>query len=333
MTPTQLYRSSYPRTGDAALLCEGDLLGFEVAVLQRWLPTAVVGGEAVDIWPCGTKDAVRGMLDSIGRARPVAGIVDRDWISYPTVRAKLESEAKGLQARAVQVAFYGAWERPEIENYLLDECVLLPVLTSQFGVSEDQVRRVFQDLGDSEVARAQVDQLLQWIRSVGGDVARSYEGWLRGDEQLGPWCKPKWEAGGWQRGGREAIQDCVDRALERLPEWSEQKLKDRPLTPDRISRTWHDWQAGERGVQDVPGKELLQCVCAEVAFGAQWRANSLGAAEPGSPEYVRTLLRLLQPALAAQLVKTLAEHEHAASDEWWALADTCAKMVIPHAGL
>jgi len=47
------YHSSYPRSGNVVLLCEGDLVGYEVSILRRWLDQHLGTNPLVDLCPAG----------------------------------------------------------------------------------------------------------------------------------------------------------------------------------------------------------------------------------------------------------------------------------------
>lgn len=170
MTRVAAYPDLYPRSGHVALLCEGDLAGYETTVLRKWIDARLASRPLVDIWPCGTSQALFGLSDAIGRSRPLLVIEDRDFRSS----AQAEKECRGIQknrrGRAVKVVEWRCWERNEIENYLLDEPVLLPVMSEWFACAEDEVRdavsQVIDGLAVFQAAEyALYHALKEWSRS------------------------------------------------------------------------------------------------------------------------------------------------------------------------
>ena len=65
MSDGPLFSNAYPRGGQVAILCEGDAVGYEAKLLKQWADTVRPGGRLVDVWPCGTGEALLGMADAI----------------------------------------------------------------------------------------------------------------------------------------------------------------------------------------------------------------------------------------------------------------------------
>src|SRR5260370_38574248 len=95
---TARYSSRYPRQGKFAILCEGDIAGYETDLLERWfaLQAAHV---FVDVWPCGTKTAIFGIADALGRAIPFFVIEDRDYRTIDQAQKDCQAELKDGKAR------------------------------------------------------------------------------------------------------------------------------------------------------------------------------------------------------------------------------------------
>ena len=134
------YRDSYPRGGDVALLCEGDLVGYEASILRRWTDQRLRSSPLVDVWPCGTAGSIFGVSDAIGRARPLMVIEDRDFRSETEAVKDCQSGKKDRERRDVRVLGWRAWRRNEIENYLLEPDVVIAVLAEAFGCTRDEVQ-------------------------------------------------------------------------------------------------------------------------------------------------------------------------------------------------
>ncbi len=134
------YHEAYPQAGNVAILCEGDLVGYEAAILQRWADGNVRTEPLVDVWPCGTKAAIFGMSDSLGRSRPILIVEDRDFRSQDESTADGLKRAKDRGRRGVHVLGWRAWRRNEVENYFIHPLVLIPVMSDAFNCSDDAVR-------------------------------------------------------------------------------------------------------------------------------------------------------------------------------------------------
>jgi hypothetical protein len=142
---TARYRDRYPGQGAVALLCEGDVAGYESDLLRRW--TAQLGGRRlVDVWPCGTATAIYGVADALGRSCPLVVVEDRDYRSEETARQECEHKRKRREERGVNALGWVCWRRNEVENYFLDSAILYPAMARAFGTEVDQVDRRLQHL-------------------------------------------------------------------------------------------------------------------------------------------------------------------------------------------
>ena len=146
MAPAVHYHSSYPRSGGLALLCEGDLVGYEVSILRRWLDRHLGTDPLVDLWPCGTGAAMFGMSDAIGRSGPIAVIEDRDFRTPSEAAEQTAAKKQRRAERGLNIAAWQAWRRNEIENYLLEPEVAAPCLASIFGCTREEVTQVLEGL-------------------------------------------------------------------------------------------------------------------------------------------------------------------------------------------
>ncbi len=133
------FLSAYPRAGQIALLCEGDLVGYEATLFQKWTDQELGTAPLVDIWPCGTATSMHGISDAIGRVRPVLAIEDRDFRSANESRDDCARKKKDREGRDIRVIAWSTWNRCEIENYLLEPDVLLPVFRDAFGCDDRDI--------------------------------------------------------------------------------------------------------------------------------------------------------------------------------------------------
>src|SRR5436309_15311180 len=113
------YLSAYPRPGQIALLCEGDLIGYEATLFQKWTGTALGTAPLVDIWPCGTSTSILGISDAIGRSRRIFVIEACDLRSAAESHEDCIPYQKDRERRDVQIIDWCTWNRSEFQSYLL----------------------------------------------------------------------------------------------------------------------------------------------------------------------------------------------------------------------
>jgi hypothetical protein len=140
------YQSAYPRFGHVALLCEGDVVGYEVSILRRWLDRNLGTKPLVDLWPCGTGAAIFGVSDAIGRSRPIVVIEDRDYRSIDEARTETATKQARRAERGLRILRWQTWRRNEIENYLVDPEIAAPCLASVFDCPADDVKALLDGL-------------------------------------------------------------------------------------------------------------------------------------------------------------------------------------------
>lgn len=133
------YLSAYPRPGQVALLCEGDVIGYEATLFQKWTGAELGNQPLVDIWSCGTSTSILGISDAIGRSRPIFAIEDRDFRTIEEARDYCSRIRGNREDRGIKIISWSTWNRCEIENYLLESDVLLPVFRTAFGCSDDDI--------------------------------------------------------------------------------------------------------------------------------------------------------------------------------------------------
>ena len=150
------YSQRYPRQGKAAILCEGDIAGYEVDLIEKW--SAMKTDRAyVDVWPCGTRKAIFGVSDVLGRCVPIFVIEDHDFRTDELANRQCEENMNERKKRGVDLRFWRAWRRHEIENYLIEPAVVVPTLAAAFGVHESAVSSRL----DTIIERSRIDQAAQ----------------------------------------------------------------------------------------------------------------------------------------------------------------------------
>jgi len=159
-------RNAYPRGGDIAILCEGDVVGYEAKLLKSWADRTLKDGPLVDVWACGTCTAIFGMSDAIGRTIPVVVIEDKDFRTTDEVKKDCEHQKNSRERRGAVMRAWKAWRRNEIENYFLDFDVLLPVVTKAFACTEDEVEKAVEDALKSLVVLQAIDYCVYRARRV-----------------------------------------------------------------------------------------------------------------------------------------------------------------------
>ncbi|NOT00593.1 MAG: hypothetical protein HOP29_08200 [Phycisphaerales bacterium] len=148
------YRGRYPRFGQVAVLCEGDCAGFELDLLEKWLSSRDI---FADVWPCGRKSDLFGMSDAIGRSIPIVVIEDRDHRSCEEAKRECEAKRDKRLKRSVRLQEWRSWRRNEIENYLIEPEVCVPVLSEAFDQPPDAIKHRLAQL----IPQLAIDQAAQ----------------------------------------------------------------------------------------------------------------------------------------------------------------------------
>ena len=91
--PLPHYRGRYSRQGSLAVLCEGDVLAMRSTSWKNG-PPPILTCLLRMCRPCGTKEAIFGVADAIGRSVPIGVIEDRDFRSAQDA-ARLRGKPKG----------------------------------------------------------------------------------------------------------------------------------------------------------------------------------------------------------------------------------------------
>ncbi|MGO8748257.1 MAG: hypothetical protein ACLQNE_19955 [Thermoguttaceae bacterium] len=287
-----LFPDKYPRgtsTGTVAILCEGDVNSYEADFLEKWAPIALPNGPVVHVWPCGTGSAVRGMADSIGRTVRIVALLDRDFHDGSSAGG-VQKEWK-TDADKFGWIFLGVrmWSRNEIENYFLDDDVLLPVMTEAFSCAEMDVTHAVDE----------AVKLLIPFQALQAAFHNTRSAWESSDPQTVlfqaidpdlPSYKPKW--------GPHGLQGITAAQLEkdlpaRLIKWRSRVCdNDGLLEPwkgdtflsifGKLTQKWEGYTASSAEWREVwAGKEILKLVRQQLAAKkAGWWSTDDAKANP-----------------------------------------------------
>lgn len=270
MPNAPLYPQNYPASGTFAILCEGDLTGYEAAILGRWLRERTPTAETVDVRPCGTGEALFGMADAIGRSVRVIVIEDRDFRSAERAKAECADKCAEREERNLAMRGWVAWSRNEIENYFLDDEVLFPAMREAFKCDD----------ADTKAARDEAIKALRVFQVVQAAVSEADTAWakLESVRRVGG-GRPKWSGSGLDvpvaatvRTSLEThVKACQDKVYKdaafkepllgkSLLDAFDTRLKDWSVDPLPVDAWKRDWA----------GKEVLRLVRQQLA--AKFRA-------------------------------------------------------------
>lgn len=269
---------SYPRSGNVAILCEGDVAAYDASILRRWADQQFGTDPLVDVWPCGTGESLFGVSDAIGRTRPLFVIEDRDFRSEEDATKSCRGKEKDRRRRAVRILQWRCWKRHEIENYFLDEPILIPVMREWFACTEDQVRDAVRDTLASLVVFQAVDHALyhsrqSWSKSDPSSLLR---------QELGH--RPQWDESSKSPTSPrfEDVRESLERNLEK---WREKFSQDSQLREpfsgeaclkdftDKF-KEWSSMAYGNDGWKiDWSGKEVLQGLCRCLSARHGWPSD------------------------------------------------------------
>jgi hypothetical protein len=265
------YSSRYPRQGKVAILCEGDLAGYEADLLEKW-SASQSPPLFVDVWPCGTKTAIRGMADAIGRAVSFHVIEDRDYRTPENAREDCNALFKELREdRGTHVRSCRTWNRHEIENYFIEPEIIGPVLAQWFGATEaDVINRLERVILSSAVDQA-AQFTLSTLRASLPDPQKFVGGLSRAE------ARPMWTDS--ERcivaPAREVVEEKVTEVIQAsCKRFGEKSQRVDPALILNCFKTQADRWAGVRLSDDVwrsdwAGKEILQSLC-------RWLAGEFG---------------------------------------------------------
>jgi hypothetical protein len=180
----------YPRetsTGVVALLCEGDVNGYEASFLETWAAATLPNTRVAHVWACGTGHSLFGTADAIGRTVRFVVIEDRDFRDLAAALADCQNLKKDRANRGLAILDWRCWRRNEVENYFLDDDILQPVMADAFGCSTADVN----DAVDLAV------KLLVPFQALQAAIQMTRARWEATDPQclIGP-SRPQWTTRG-----------------------------------------------------------------------------------------------------------------------------------------
>lgn len=255
-----LFPNAYPRGGKVAILCEGDVVGYEAKLLKQWADSVSPGGRLVDVWPCGTSEALFGVADAIGRTVRCVVIEDRDFRDSSEADEACTKIKKDRAERNLAILDWRCWRRNEVENYFLDDDVLLPVMTGAFGCTDAEARD----------AVANAIRLLVPFQAMHAAFHKVRFLWDEADPAmlLGP-TRPRWRPDGLEPVDISQVEKNLQ---ERLVRWQTSVYKDGALREPwkgdafltefrRLVAKWGTPDVGSAVWREVwAGKEVLKLV-------------------------------------------------------------------------
>ncbi len=272
------YRGSAP----VALLCEGDVVGYEAQLLGRWFRSQAAGALKIDVWACGTGQGLRAIADSYGRAVKIVGIEDRDFRTDSEAEQDCEESIRDLENRGVAIRGWLTWERNEVENYFLDDEILMPVMGNWFKCTNDDVKTVLQiavqALAAFQAVQAVAYRVRRWWENTDPAVGVS------GSPSLYVGGRPNWKDNGLSGPDSEEVRKQL---LESFDKWRERlanaKTKSPPPEKEELAKIFDQWVALNPGqIPDAQlwranwaGKEILKLVRQQLAsrFGTNYGGN------------------------------------------------------------
>jgi hypothetical protein len=268
------YLSAYPRAGQVALLCEGDVIGYEATLFQKWTGAELGNDPLVDIWCCGTSSSMFGISDAIGRSRPIFAIEDRDFRTIDEARDDCAQHRKDRESRAVKIISWGAWNRSEVENYFLEPAVLLPVFRTAFGCSDDDIINALNKILPA-LALFQASQYA---------MARTRRAWLLTDPASallsGLRSRPEWKDKGIVLPDHEAFRTGLEKNCSAWTKKAHEIECDAVANFDAKFGLWKgcQWQ-DEFWRSDWAGKEILHWLRVAMTSSFGWPNAESGVRE------------------------------------------------------
>lgn len=313
-----LFSQHYPGAERFALLCEGDLAGYEAAILGRWR-SSLPHERQFDIWPCGTSEGLISMADAIGRSVRIAIIEDRDSRTPDVAQQDCRSRQRDRESRGIAMRIWTTWDRNEIENFFLDDAILIPAMSSAFACSDDDVTRAlseslvlcepFQAL-QLTISKywANWKQIAPKVLSVGGRFGWNQNGPVSVDaQQLVDLLKSGWVRWTSQLGSMDT--DCKSGATIA----GEFEANLRHARTEREAASWRDTWCGKELLRGV--RELLssQFAAPKIATPAERKQIPWHACKNNSERAAldRAIEREIQPQLVGALWRNFEDLEEA----------------------
>lgn len=248
------YYSAYPRAGDIAVLCEGDIVGYEFSILQKRLDARFRTKPLIDLWPCGSGAAIMGISDAIGRSRPIVVIEDRDYRSPAEAQKDCLQRRKNREDRGVSVGGWTVWRRNEIENYLIEPDIVTECFSRMFGCAGQTVRDTLAEILPSLAVHQSFQRMFYLIRKR----------WERTDPSpVLPHdivVAPSWDDV--DRNPRSPVfEEALQKFQDNLRGWRESGLDTTGLIDD-LNSAFEQWRnpalSDAYWLNDWAGKDVLQ---------------------------------------------------------------------------
>jgi len=260
MSNVPLFPNNYPRAGQVALLCEGDLVGYESAFLGRWLREEPIDQRTVDVWPCGTANGLLAIADAMGRTVRVVVVEDRDFRTKTQAMKDCEVKLKDRNRRGVAMRGWTTWNRNEIENFFLDESVMVPVMVEAFRCQDSDVLK----------ARDIAIELLRPFQALQATLASVRGEWSDTDpSRLSVASRPTWSPTGLQPVDfaelEKQLRGTCERWAQRLGDVRDlgnnvvATFKEKLDSSDSSARLPDEW------MNNWAGKEILKLVRMQIA--------------------------------------------------------------------
>jgi hypothetical protein len=316
------YSETYPRAGDVALLCEGDVIGYESSILAKWADLKLGTRPLVDVWPCGTGAALFGLSDALGRSRPLMVIEDRDFRTAEEAARDCKEFKKKRTDREVQIIDWRVWRRNEIENYLIEPVTLLPVMADAFATTEGNVQATLAEVLSSLAVFQSVQYALYRVRRAWNKTdpspilpqANFYPIWRDSEKKA---TAPPFEA------VKAELNENLQRWRERFVSRNEppeelqgkdfiQELEARYELWRRVTLEDPAWRL------DWSGKDVMQWLRIALTARFGWRDSATGARQPLSWEQLnrskrdkqdRPVEAALKPLLVTLFLKHLSQSQ------------------------
>lgn len=305
----RVYADSYDLAGQVAVLTEGDLVGYEAGILRKWADQTFGTDPLIDVRPCGTSSALVGFSDAVGRSRPLLVIEDLDFRRDDQAQKDCQKQEKNRKQRGILLLAWRTWRRNEIENYLVEPAVLLPVMSQAFACPLSDVQAAVSEiLSVLTVFQAAQYALYQARRSWSGSDPTpivsnnlpSRPSWDRTSGMLDP---PDRDA------VRERLKQNIDVWRQKLVHDSEFK---EPFKGDEVLANFdakcEEWQnigwEDSRWRVEWAGKEMLQWLRRLLSSRYGWYDRISG--ERADPHWV-ALNRSQRDALDRKIERTLSK--------------------------
>jgi hypothetical protein len=211
------------------------------------------------------------VADAIGRTIPFLVLEDRDFRDEREVDERSKRMKKDRSERNLAILEWRCWRRNEIENYFLDDDVILPVFEKEFGCTVDQVKSAVDKAVGSLAPFQALQAAFHKTRGVWEDSDPS--------SLLAP-SRPSWNANGLEPVDATKLRNDVE---ARLDKWRAKVVKHGDvLEPwkgetflaefDQRIADWANLTSDSPNWREVwAGKEVLKLVRQQLCAGnAGW---------------------------------------------------------------